>query len=143
MKKIIKLAVLFLALTFSFCSETESLDTTPEYYDLKYEVLGGSTIWKVRYNSNNGSVEETNVDLPFTKEIRYRTEVDGELNSDGTRSYGFKSLFIFALDATNKMSQVNIYIDGELVDYDQDIVTLSSGTKQLSASFTYRRRTEK
>jgi hypothetical protein len=138
MKTIKKLSVIALALTFSFCSETESLETTPEYYDLKYEVIGPSPTRKLTYDSNNGSVEETNVVLPFTKEIRYKTEVDGELNIDGTRSYGFKRISIRASNAVPNM-QVKLYIDGKLVDFNQDKLS----PEVLSASFSYRRRSEK
>jgi hypothetical protein len=138
MKKIKKLSVIALLLTFSFCSETESLETTPEYYDLKYEVIGPYPIRKLTYDSNNGSVEETNVVLPFTKEIRYKTEVDGELNINGTRSYGFKRIGIIASNAVPNM-QVKLYIDGKLVDQDQDKLS----PEVLGASFSYRRRSEK
>ncbi len=127
MKKLIILVFVLMSIACSNNSEEVAI-STPEYYDIKYEIIGNGKAAKIRYSDNDGYTEleynsgsenpyELGVPLPFVKEVRIMTEEDGHLNSDGTKSYGCKTISISAyLDRNDcNVTAINIYANGKLV----------------------------
>lgn len=131
MKKIIIL-LLFTTLSFS-CSSDEDSNSTPEFYNVKYEIVGSGTAYSIRYTSNEGSIEEDNVALPYTKEIRYKTEVNGDNNTYGKKSIIF---WVYRVESLADIQEIRLYINNELVDTDMSAPVSSN----YSVHFDYIRR---
>ena len=139
MKKIKKLSLLLLMYTMFSCSNNseEDLNSTPEFYDVKYEVIGTVEAQRIIYTSDDGDIEENSVKLPYEKEFKYRTEKDGE---DGVFGYKRIGLRLYSLD-NSYVQEVRLYIDGELVDSQTTPPTNPNNLWQpWSVGFDYLRR---
>ncbi len=114
MKTFEKLSLLlfFVCIIFS-CSNSgdEDLNNTPEFYNVKYEIIGTGEVSRIKYTDNKETIEEFSVKIPFTKELRYRTESESE-----TYSSGYKNILFWVYNNTGDIQEVRLYIDGELVE---------------------------
>ena len=138
--------ILFL-FTVIFCVSCSSEDRpnssenkTPEFYNVKYEVVGTGMAYKIRYTTDDDElVIEKNVTLPYTKEFRLKTEIQGEDNTYGIKSIRF---LVYALEEVSSIQETRIFINGEKVDSDTDGPYFSPNGYETAwtCSFDYMRR---
>jgi hypothetical protein len=112
-----KLVFLILAtLSLLSCSTDDDLESkTPEYYNVKYQVIGTGVANRIKYSISDGETESVKrVSLPFTKELRLRTELD----ENGTIS-GYKniSFYVYGDTGISDIEEIRIYVDGKLESY--------------------------
>ena len=117
-----KILVLFMIIFCFSCSSEDTPDSsenkTAEYYNIKYEVVGTGMAYLIQYsNGNDETVEEKYVTLPFTKEFRFRTKMQGEENTTG---YVTKIFRVYGYEEQSNIQEIRIFIDGELECADTD-----------------------
>jgi hypothetical protein len=114
MKKVVFLILATLSLLS--CSTDDDLESkTPEYYNVKYQVIGTGDASRIKYSIGDGETESVEwVSLPFTKELRLRTELD----ENGTIS-GYKniSFYVYGDTQVSDIEEIRMYVDGKLECY--------------------------
>lgn len=139
-----RILFIFTVICLFSCSSDNTSDSwedkTPEFYNVKYEVVGTGMAYKIRYTTaDNELVTERNIPLPYTKEFRLKTEIQGEDNTYGIETIYF---WVYALEEVSSIQETRIFINGEQVDSDIDGPDFSPNGYETGwrCSFDYMRR---
>tara|TARA_R100000789_G_C3014649_1_gene152133 strand:+ start:967 stop:1392 length:426 start_codon:yes stop_codon:yes gene_type:complete len=112
MKKIV-LIILATISVLSCSTDDNSENKTPEFYNVKYQVIGTGDASRIAYSISDGNTESIDwVNLPFTKEIRLRTELDEQGTISGYKTISFR---VYGDTQVSNIEEIRIYVDGELV----------------------------